>query len=114
MTLFFVDGNIDCFETSDSAAELIENVVVIGAESGPTSAIKEFRKLNTNNPEAKVLTNCLELLNNATYDENAKNFNVYFFDDATKDFIALKDLYPKLERRANLADLFLFDKNLLF
>lgn len=106
MEIFYIDGNIDCFGCSDKASDQIKGAFIIGAENGPTEAIKDFFEVIKENPNTKIITNCLVVLTVALY--YIKTLDCVFYILEKKNFAPLFDVYPELKNtNKHLFDLYL-------
>lgn len=100
MKIYFLDGKIDYFETDEFYPDLdcAEN---IDGEFGYTQNMEDFKKLNK---DAVVVTNSLEILDNASALEGAKPEDFFFYDNMTRTFKSLKELHPNLEYISSLRE----------
>ena len=99
MEIFYIDGNIDYFECSDNASKQIYGAFIIGAENGPTEAIKDFFEVVKEDPNIKIITNCLEVLSVALSDIEKYDTVLYVLKE--KDFFPFFDVYPELKNADN-------------
>ncbi len=116
--LLFIDGPVDYFESADDQQSLLADAYVIGAENGPTKAIKDFNELKKLGEDqdldsVTIITNCSELLNRVEYNKKTKSFDIALYDINSHRFNYLKDIYPKLKRRSDIRKMYmsgLFDE----
>lgn len=106
MELFYIDGNIDYFECGDEASKQIDGAFIVGAENGPTEAIKDFLGIIKKDPDTKIITNCLAVLAVALYNEEA--YKCVFHILKERNFCPLFNVYPELKNAdKHLIDLYL-------
>lgn len=110
--LLFIDGPVDYFESVDNQQSLLADAYVVGAECGPTKAIKDFNEIkqmgeDQNLDGITIITNCSELLNRIEYDKKAKTFDIALYDLNSHRFNDLKDIYPKLKRNSDIRKMYM-------
>lgn len=86
MTLYFIDGRVDCFETSIDYPEL-ENAYNIDAVDGITSCFDQLNELEAENDydNLTIISNFISFLDQADivylYDKKTKVFKLWDYKD---------------------------------
>ena len=109
MRLFYIDGDVNCFETDDESTELIgKNSYCISAEYGYKKSLEDFVEISNKEKEtgneATICTNCTLLLN-----QNGLSVNkIWFYKDM--HFTALHKYNPEVKDNSGLVELFIAGK----
>lgn len=93
MTIYFLDGKVDYFETGDYYPEL-DDAINLDAGDGYTNNQETIKDIEE---DSLIVTNDINLLNFASYNDELKTFDLRIYDKETKNFIQVKQLNKDID-----------------